>query len=857
MKIRTFILAGSILTGSVLFAGSYLAVSRAFDVAVTTQARESAEATARTTFVAMYELMSTGWSRAQAERFVARTREANAGQGGMVQIYRGPRVEALYGPIEQPALDADLEQVLLSGHSFHRVKDENIRLLYPLQAEEKCLGCHHNATVGDTLGVIEVRQDLTPALTGLRGGFLAQTAWWLLPAAFLTLLGVFLVNRRVGRALDGVEARVAEVNAVADLRKLEFPREESGFEEIHRILGAVEELVKRLRAVAVDKDMLTFEIGLLEKFVITSEIIRDWHEYVNHLVRDINKVMPAHLLFSLFQIDDELFDLEIFWFNPPNAGARAQVERHIRDILERHPRFSAYTHFNINHHVAEADASEVELDEETLALHVKSFFVDTPKIGGIVGVGVHANELEDETRHLVLDSVLSTLLNVVGSVKAIYKYTRDLEYYATRDPLTDLFNQRVFWELLGYEIDRAKRHDCSFGVLLIDLDNFKLVNDHYDHATGDRFLQLFARTVHGVLRGGDIFARYGGDEFVVILPEAELPQVSEVAHRILHAVRDMTLDGPDGTPIRATASIGMAVFPEHATEAKDLFLFADNMMYRAKAEGKERVAIPSSDDVVEVFRDISNKSVLILNAIEERKLVPHFQPILDVRSNTVAAYEVLCRMPLEGRILRADEFVEIAEKMGVIHRLDCLIIEEALGRLRDAGHDGLMFLNLSPRALVLNEFAKSVRRVVADSGVDPSRIVFEITERDTVKNLSLVQRFLNDLKFDGFKLAIDDFGSGFSSFHYLRHFPVDYLKVEGDFVMNILQSPRDRAFVQSMQSLAQELGIQVVAEFVESAEVLEELRRMGVDLAQGYYIGRPEPQILHGAWSPAGEPMLV
>jgi len=296
--------------------------------------------------------------------------------------------------------------------------------------------------------------------------------------------------------------------------------------------------------------------------------------------------------------------------------------------------------------------------------------------------------------------------------------------------------------------------------------------------------------------------------------------------------------------VNGTASIGLAIYPDHATEPKDLFLFADNMMYKAKAEGKERVAIPTAEDVMEVFRDISQKSVTILKAIDEKRLVPFFQPILDVQAGKVVGYEVLSRIEVDGEIMRADEFVEIAEKIGVIHRLDCLVIELALKKLAAEGHDGYVFLNLSPRAMVLNEFSLSLRQIVAESGIPPERIVFEITERDTVKNLSLMERFLNDLKFDGFKLAIDDFGSGFSSFHYLRRFPVDFLKVEGDFVVNILNSTKDRAFVQSMQSLAHELGIQVIAEFVETQEVLDELKQMGMDMAQGYHIGRPDRNIL-------------
>ena len=316
-----------------------------------------------------------------------------------------------------------------------------------------------------------------------------------------------------------------------------------------------------------------------------------------------------------------------------------------------------------------------------------------------------------------------------------------------------------------------------------------------------------------------------------------------VAERLLAAAELIELTAPDGTPVRATASIGLAVFPQHADNGKDLFLFADNMMYKAKSQGKRRLGIPSDEDAAEVFRDISQKSVVVMNAIKERRVVPFFQPILDVASDRLAAVEVLSRIETAEGMMGAGEFVELAERAGIIHHLDTLVIEKALEEVAASAFDGLVFINLSPRALILSEFARNVRAVVAASGIAPERLVFEITERDTVKNITLLERFLNDLKFEGYRLAIDDFGSGFSSFHYLRHFPVDFLKVEGDFIANILDSQTDRAFVESMKTLAAQLGIRVVAEFVESEEVLAEVRRIGIELAQGYHIGRPAREI--------------
>ncbi|MCL2636222.1 MAG: bifunctional diguanylate cyclase/phosphodiesterase, partial [Betaproteobacteria bacterium] len=773
--------------------------------------------------------------------------------GLSVRIYRGPTVEQGYGKIEQPPLDAELEQVLASGEPFRLDAGDHARHIYPLRAEERCLGCHETS-IGAVLGAVDVRQDFNGLLTDAHRSLMLALAA-ILSLALLPALGAaWWVSRRIERSVMRLQADFERVNAVGDLRRITSAEHDLGFVELNQVLAALGGLLEKLRSIAVDKDVLTFEIGMLEKFVITSEVVRDWSEYVSRLLVDINGVLPTHMLFSIFRIDDELLDLEIFWRGPATAQTKALVEQHIREELSDMNDFSAFPSFpscNVHHHVAQPNGPAIELSGEEVAVRVKSFFVDTPKIGGIVGIGVHAASIEDETRYLVMESVLSTLLNVIGSVKAIYKHTRDLEYYATRDPLTDLFNQRMFWEMCANEIDRAQRHGQRFGLMLLDFDNFKLINDNYGHAVGDQYLQQLGLQIQTALRGGDILARYGGDEFVAMLPGADLDVTVMVAERVRQSITDLELTTQKGVRIRGTASIGIAVFPEHADNAKDLVLFADSMMYRAKNVGKAQVAVPTREDMIDIFRDISQKSVMVLEAVEAGRIVPFFQPILDVASKRVVACEVLSRLELDGEIIGADQFVEIAEKIGVIHRLDMLVVEQALQALNSQGHTGEIFINLSPRALVFSEFARDLRHIVAASGIAPNRVVFEITERDTVKNIGLLERFLNDLKADSFKLAIDDFGSGFSSFHYLRRFPIDYLKIEGDFIANMLRNDKDHTLVISIRSLAREMGIAVVAEHVETPEILRELERLEIHRAQGFYIGHPARQLPPVDWRPA------
>jgi len=841
--IKGFILFAATAVSVVMFGTLYTATTGVYVHAVQENAIKISETLANGTFNAMYQIMRQGWTRPQVEEFIKAV-QTSSDQPYTIDIYRGDLVTRKFGPIEQKAMDELVQKTFQLSAPATDVTHSYVRYTYPLVARNECLVCHTNAQAGNVLGVIDVHQDIGSFIDHGRNDLMMMLLI-IVPIPLLAAIGAAVFfQRKLDGSISYLQQNIDNINSVHDLTAIERRNVDLGFAEFNAIFEKVGQLSDKLRTVAVDKDLLEFEIRLLEKFVITSEVVRDWREYIGYLLVDINQVIEAYSLFSIFKVDDELFDLEVFWLRPPTERSKRLMEAAVRKALTGNPNFSNLPALDFHHHIAEPHGEPFEIEREQLELQTKSLIVETPKIGGIVGIGVHSDIIKDPTRLLVMESILSTLLNVVGSVKAIYKYTKDLEYYATRDPLTNLYNQRLFWELLGYEIKRAERHNYQFALLVVDLDNFKAINDSYGHAYGDKFLQEFAEAVHRALRLGDVFARYGGDEFVLILPEAGASQASALAERVLENASRLSLVAPDGARVKATVSIGVGIFPDHATDAKDLFLFADNMMYKAKSEGKNRVGVPTEDDGVEIFRNLGEKSMVIANAIEERKIIPYFQPIVAAHNGKLLAVEVLSRIDLgDTQVLGAYEFIELTEKLGLIHKLDYIVMDLALAEVQRSGYQGLVFLNLSPRALVLNEFLREVRAITLRHGLEPGRIVFEITERDTVKNIALLEKFVNELKSEGFGLAIDDFGSGFSSFHYLKRFPIDYVKIEGDFVVNMANDQRDAAFVKSMAALTQELGIKAIAEFVETEEVLNYVRRAGIDYVQGFYLGQPAPNL--------------
>lgn len=843
MNLRKFLLVGASLLVIFLLGTLYFSVNYVVSAVHAASILRHSQQTAESTFNSLYQVMRRGWSRAELEEFLAAMSRQGSEAPQEVLIHRSRQVSEEFGTIEQPPMSPEAAAVFVSGRPADLRRDGDLVSFYPIVAKAECLGCHRGAEAGQVLGVIEVRSDIQGELDRFNREMLKI----IVPLAIFPLLGAvvlgFVLHRRIFAAIHRFRGEVGQLHRIADLARVETEPGDYPLEEFNLLKQETNALIGKIKQIAVDKETLEFEIRLLEKLLITSEVVRDWRDHVKSLLIEINQVMDIPFLFAMFHVDDKAYEMEVFWLRAPEARLKRHLEEMITATVRRE--FPDLSHFALEHLTAISLGQLEGVGERHIDIHTKKIFLDAPRIGGIVGIGLLTREELDQIKLLVVEGILTTMLNVIGSVKAIYKYTREVEYYSSRDPLTGLYNQRFFRELFEQEILRTQRNQSFFSLLLLDLDNFKTINDQFGHGFGDQCIQALAGVLQGCERAGDIIARFGGDEFVLLLPDAGQEQAWSIAERLAAAIRSHAVEAPDGTKVTASVSMGLVTCPDHGDSVTDCLLMAEKMLEKAKKAGKNNIMLPSDDDLIELFRGKSEMALLLKRTLDENKVIPYFQPIYDLRRREIAGHEVLMRIhDGEGRVVPAQDFIEIAEDMGIINRLDLALMEKVFEQLRLDSHDGLIFLNISPRDLVHREFMGAVDRLVAAYRIDPGRVVFEITEREAIRNLSLVEKFVLDLKMKGFRFALDDFGSGYSSYFYLKKFPIDYIKIEGDFVRGMLDNEVDLAVVESIVVLARRIGVKVIAEFVESDRVLSQCRELDVDLAQGYHLARPEAGLL-------------
>ncbi|MGH9360562.1 MAG: EAL domain-containing protein, partial [Thermoanaerobaculia bacterium] len=428
---------------------------------------------------------------------------------------------------------------------------------------------------------------------------------------------------------------------------------------------------------------------------------------------------------------------------------------------------------------------------------------------------------------------------------------REVRFLARHDALTGLLNRREFERRLERAIETAQHEGGEHALLYLDLDEFKLVNDTCGHLAGDELLKQVASELARRLRPGDVLARLGGDEFGMLLEDTRRERARAAAEALHEHVAELRFAWEERI-FRVGASIGLVPITGAAGGLAQVLSAADAACYVAKEGGRNRVHEYEPDDTLVAERYGEMQWIHRINrAFEDRLFRLYYQPIqpLAPEDGRDILCEVLIRMLDDrGRVISPAAFIAAAERYHLIGSVDRWVVRTALRALaesqrRDASKRLLFAINLSGQSLSDDSFLDYVVAQLVESGVDSRRICFEITETAAISKLDGATRFIKVLREMGCRFVLDDFGTGLSSFAYLRDLPVDFLKIDGEFVRNMLEDEVKRALVESINQIGHVIGVQTIAEWVENRATLDVLKKIGVDYAQGYWIAKPQPLV--------------
>lgn len=414
------------------------------------------------------------------------------------------------------------------------------------------------------------------------------------------------------------------------------------------------------------------------------------------------------------------------------------------------------------------------------------------------------------------------------------------------DPLTGLLNKDEFLRQLEGYISSLRVSSLPLAIFFINIDGLRYVNNTYDYHEGDRVLQHVAAILANSVRPTDAVARYGGDVFAIALTDIDPDFVSIKAQAISNEI-EQTRIMLAGREHSLTVTIGAAL-GYSLVEMEMLVNNADLALLLAKGRGRNQFYLYQDEDDAHrrEFSTQFNNLETLKRAVKENRFSMHFQPIVHLESGEPHHYEALIRLRDDaGNVLPPDIFIKVAENFGLATKIDSMVVTACIQKLADlknTGNPAGIAINLSGKSVENADLMALIKHQLAVTGVDPTRIIFEITETAAFHNLSQVQQFVRGMKSLGCRFALDDFGVGFSSFYYIKQLEIDYLKIDGSFIRNLRENENDKVFVQAMVQISKVFGMKVIAEWVENAETMALLQEIGVDYGQGYYFGKPEPE---------------
>ncbi|MFL5906933.1 MAG: putative bifunctional diguanylate cyclase/phosphodiesterase [Solirubrobacterales bacterium] len=436
-----------------------------------------------------------------------------------------------------------------------------------------------------------------------------------------------------------------------------------------------------------------------------------------------------------------------------------------------------------------------------------------------------------------------TLAGVARDIRDRKREEARLRQMVDHDALTGLVNRIGFEHALTRHVEYAARYGSGGSVIALGIDTFQYVNESLGTGAGDQLLAKVAELIGSRLRKTDVLARVAGDVFGLLVHGADRSKALVLANELMDLVRGHSFVA-QGEALRITLSAGITSLEERSVIGAELLAEAENAMHAAKESGRDRVVgyDPHGQSEVDDRRAWSER---VRHATEKGLFVLAAQPIVNLKSGDATQHEILLRMRKDGGgLVQPGEFLATAERFGLITAIDRWVTQQSMRLIAAHNAEGRelkLEVNLSGKTMGDAKFPDEVRRELTSSGIDPASLIFEVTETAAVADIKQARDFAQSLAKVGCRFALDDFGAGYASFYYLKHLPISYLKIDGEFVRELPRSPVDQRIVGALVDVCRSLGIKTVAEFVADQKTRDMVADLGVDFAQGYYLGRPEP----------------
>jgi len=727
---------------------------------------------------------------------------------------------------------------------------------YPIPAKNKCLKCHSNIKIGDNLGVLHIQYNQLITNQNIRR-FIFYILFISSLLIFMFFILKFEIKKIIIKTIKKMTKKVEKIKNYNDLENLTFFDDYLKSSYPNELFLFFKTYQEKLKKLSFDKKLMNFQINLLDKFIINRNITKDWISYIKEVFVELNTLISLNILYSVSQIDKNKFEVLIIWKHTPSKELKEKIENEIRLNFKINQNILLIFNNQVIYNTPFIDENlilkySIIKNKNNEKIYKNTLYLDEPCIGGFIGIGFdNTDQLlnkNEKLKYIMLENVLSVLINLIGSMKTINQYVSNINSLATRDSLTGLLNRRVLSEMAESKIKeilrRKNKLEKIFSLVFLDVDNFKLINDNYGHASGDTFLKNIANILRKNTRAEDIISRLGGDEFVIILDKFNIKQSIEIVKRIKNDLE--ILKKQDNKPLHKeiSLSIGIVEYPKHGKNIKDLLSISDKMMYSGKKNGKNRIIACNDILINNLIKENNLKKEIVLNSIKNSLLIPYFQKIQNSNNPQEEIYELLMRINIDNKILTAKEFIDIAEKTELIKKLDLEIFDKALNILNKNNYKGKLFINVSQKSLMSDNYMNNMIKIVQKYNFKNERIIFEITERDTIKNIVYLEEIINQLIKKGFSFLLDDFESGFSSFLYLKKYNISYIKINSYFKDKTMENNIDLILLKSIIYLAHELKIKVVAKFIENKETHDLLKKLNVDYLEGYFIDIPSDKLI-------------